>query len=250
MRGYLNFFLVFISVFFILTIIQASLYSNDISLTQAISAERNYQVQMNFKELAIESIRKGAIEGFTIYNLTHDINKCDPQNGGAPNHPECFRFEEARIFAQSGAYIRLSMLDYALFDPDYSVEMHCTHLLTDDVARAIATQKMKGTNYCPGCSEFSTNANNATQLANELIDRAPKINNQPDYSKIILPSCMSIIYPEIEEDPLNLALPSGAKRNPILTKVQINGYVLSLVHSQKLDVSSAAYIPASYEVDV
>jgi hypothetical protein len=253
MRGYLNFFLVFISVFFILSIIQASTYSNDISFSKAIAAERNYQAQMNFKEVALQSIRLGAIEGYTLYNITHDINKCDPNyvgGGGGPNHPLCFRIEEARIFAQAGAFTRLALLDIDLFDPDSELEFFCTNILTDDISREIASKKKLGITYCPGCNEFSTNANNATELTDQLITNAPKINNQPDFSKIVTPSCMSILYPEIEEDPLNTILPFGSKRNPSLKAVQINGYILSSIYSQKFGISSVAHIPAGFEVNV
>ena len=252
MRGYLNFFLVFVSVFFILSIIQASAYANNISFSKAISAERNYQAQMNFKEIALESIRLGAVESYTFYNITHDINKCDPNyvgGGGGPHHPECFRIEEARIFSQAGAFTNLALLDTNIFDSESDLEFFCTNMLTDDFARSIASSKKSGGSYCPGCSEFSATINNATELANELILNAPKINNQPDFSKIVSPLCMSILYPEIEEDPLNIALPSGSKRNPSLKKIQINGYILSLVYSQKFGVASVAHIPAGFEVD-
>ena len=240
--------LVFVSVFFILALIMGFSFSGSISFSKAIAAERNYQAQMNFKETAIEAIRQGANEGFGLYNISHDINKCDPQSQGGHNHPECFRIEEARLWARSGAFLRLSMLDTTMFDPDSELEFFCASLLTDDMARAAASAKMQGNRFCPGCQPFSTTAENISGLVQSLLSNAPLSGNQPDYAKTPLPSCMALIYPVIEEDPLNPALPPGSKRNPGMNSIQVNGYILSIVHSKAFGVSSSAHIPPGYEV--
>lgn len=246
MRGYLNFLLVFISVFFILSLIISSSHSNDVSFSKAIAAERNYQIQMNFKEVAIESIRLGAKEGFSIYNRTHDINKCDPMLGG-PAHPGCFRIEEARLFAAAGAYLRLSALDAGLFDPVHETEFFCSDSFSDDLALSM----MPGADAsCTGCEGFTGFSRNVSEFAGSLVSEADSENGIPDLSSGTWPYCMGAIYPRIVEDPGNAALPAGFKKNPGLGSIQISRYIISIARSERLGVSSAAYIGPGIEVDM
>jgi len=247
MRGYLNFLLVFISVFFILILFAASETPSSISLSKAISAERIYQAQMNSKEMVNESIRKGGIAAFAAYNSTHFVFMCDPDFGG-PADPACFRMEEAALWTRAGAFTYLVLADSSQADPDIQQDFFCMPSINDILSRQLAMQNLP--NY-PGLSRIQDPAKNFSDYSLFLIASADKDKSgNPVYSTISLPPCMEMIYPVIEEDPANALISDPKlKRNPELKRIRlVNGFIGIYAISEKLNITSVAYLPAGSEV--
>jgi hypothetical protein len=252
MKGYLNFLLVFASVFFILILINASQITSSISFSKAIAAERVYQVQMNSKEIITESIRVGGREGFRLYNSTHFEYMCHPQFGGQTD-PLCFRSEEAAIWTKAGAYIYLAKVD-GRFDSDIQVEISCRKDISDIIALDI-TMDQSGLNY-PGLNFFLDSGVNISNYSIELIQDGPKDSKGPLYSLIKGPACMELIYPLIEENPANKLVKDSALlkdptllKNPELKNIRIiDGVILTNAFYEEFNISSVSYIPSGYEV--
>jgi hypothetical protein len=247
MRGYLNFILVFVSVFFILILINASQIPSSISFSKAIAAERIYQTQMNSKEVVSQPIRQGGLAAFKVYNSTHFVYMCDPKLGG-PADPLCFRMEEAALWTKAGAYSYLAAADLKKFDPDIEIDYFCMPSMNDIISTNIA---LNPTQVYPGMNLFSDPGKNFSDYSLELIASATKDKSgNPIYSAITLPICMEIIYPVIEEDPQNkLITDPKLKKNPDLKKIRIvNGIIASEAYYQNFNASSIVYIPAGFEV--
>ncbi|MEW6748081.1 MAG: hypothetical protein AB1295_00025 [Candidatus Micrarchaeota archaeon] len=129
MRGYVSFVLVFLAASVMLSAYGLQSATRP-DLSRAVSAERAYGLQMDIKQSATESIRQGALEGFTLYDNAHDVDKCIHCPGAclpppAPNRCDpaicalCFREDEARESAISGAQDRLAALAKHSFDGQF-----------------------------------------------------------------------------------------------------------------------------------
>ncbi|MBU0591996.1 hypothetical protein KKF81_04545 [Candidatus Micrarchaeota archaeon] len=136
MRGYLSFLVVFVSLIIIFSLIQLSIAVNNSDFSKSIVISRTYSLQMNAKELILESARLGATDGFFVYDSSHDIKNCghcpdagcspDPR---APNRCDtrmcdsCFRESDARKEAENYATAQLDSLKSYTFDPDFYVSI-------------------------------------------------------------------------------------------------------------------------------
>lgn len=91
--------------------------------------ERAYLVSMNAKEAIIESIRRGAIEGFNFYDSEHDLEMCvhcppcHPEICDPVNCQRCFRESEAMESARRSALLQLGLLGGHEFDGDFSLSI-------------------------------------------------------------------------------------------------------------------------------
>ncbi|MFH1520802.1 MAG: hypothetical protein ABID61_04100 [Candidatus Micrarchaeota archaeon] len=134
MRGYFSFILVFVSLLLIFTLLSVSLQSD---LSKAISVERAYGISMNVKEVIIETLKHGTNDGFSQYDLTHEISLCRhcmdhfcTYDRDFPNYcddflcSKCFRESDARAAAISSARIKLFSLKNHQFDPDFNITIH------------------------------------------------------------------------------------------------------------------------------
>jgi hypothetical protein len=135
MRGYLSFVLAFVSILLILSLLEAQLVSRDFELSKAVAVQRAYSLQMNAKEVIFELAREGANEGFDGYDSSHDVSLCKhcPDHFCVPGSlvngcdallcGRCFREDEARERAESGAKSKLARLSPDIFDPDFTLSM-------------------------------------------------------------------------------------------------------------------------------
>jgi len=226
MRGYLSFVLVLASALVILNLVILHWQPQSISLANAIAVERVYQTQMNAKEVVLESIRAGGMEAFELYNKTHNVTVCQTQG---PDHPLCFRIEEAREWARAGSFFRLATIDTQAFDEDMEVSIWCMSGITEETARLIAN-----TDNCPICSSYKTSSSNLTQEIASGIARG---------------GCAAYIYPEIVsynpvENPelANFTITGGPTGS-------IGGSIGISVRYHKFNISSVSYIPAGYVVE-
>jgi hypothetical protein len=243
MKGYLSFLLVFVSVFMILTLIEVSQLPSQISFSKAIAAERVYQVQMNAKEVALESVRHGGISAFKLYNETHKSEICKTQS---PNHPNCFRSEEAIIWTKAGSFVLLSLLERANFDSDIKVNIFCTDSMTD--SQLIESSKEVREGRAPESIKAETR--NATDYVQFLLSSVPTTSNGlPNYSMIKGPDCYSIINPLIENNPADINAPSNVPlENPILKHIELDGVIVMRAYYPAFNISSVAYVPAGSKV--
>lgn len=138
-QGYLSFIVVFASLVLIFSLLEVQAASGSIDLSKAVSVERAYGVQMNAKEAAIESVRHGALYGFTEYDNSHDINLCRhcPDSFCIPSVPpaappnycdpllcsRCFREPDARMAAEQHAIAGLDLLRNHQFDADFELQL-------------------------------------------------------------------------------------------------------------------------------
>jgi hypothetical protein len=239
MQGYLGFLLVFVSVFLILTLIEAANSATQISLSKAIAAERVYQVQMNAKEVIIESIRQGGREGFLAYNSTHHVKFCksvDPRL-----RVLCFRKKEADLWIRAGAYIKLASLDTDMFDSSMDVKIFCMDSITDLGARGIAQSVRLGKQNCPGCKHFSKRGKNISEFADQLIAGLKKDKyGVPDFDSVVLPDCLAYTQPEIK--------PTTPGENDCLDRITLGGVFATSVYYGDFEMSSVSHIPEGLEV--
>ena len=117
MRGYFAFLIVFAAFALLISLVELNLNSKSHNLSAAIVTEKFYRVQMNVKEVLIEAARQGAVEGFGEYTATHNTAIC-VQN---PNHPNCFKKDEAAAAAELQAMIRIQDAITADFDDDIDI---------------------------------------------------------------------------------------------------------------------------------
>jgi len=244
MKGYLSFLLVFASAFLILTILQSYYAPNEVSFQKAIAAERVYQVEMNSKEAALEAVREGGREGFSIYNQSHFSFICNDPDLGGPLDPLCFRIDEAKIWVKAGAYLYLVKLGQSVSGQSMDVGIFCTSSssLSDDEARDIARSIREQGSYCPGCGLYQSATANVSVFAKDLIAKGQKDSaGNPVYSKIAGSQCMEIIIPDIQAgiDP---------DENPELEKISLNGAIVASAYYRDFNVSAVSFIPAGYEV--
>ena len=139
MRGYVSFLLVMAGSLILIDLLAVYSASTSIDLSTAIAAERAYGLEMNVKEIVLESVRSGGSSGFSGYDRTHELRKCmhcmdhscalpTPANPLPPNRcdpvlcGDCFRESGAREAAVEGAMEMLSGLGTQDFDPDFSIE--------------------------------------------------------------------------------------------------------------------------------
>jgi len=94
MRAFLSFLIVFAAFAIILTILSASISTKQLNLSKSIEIERMHAIQMNIKELIIESARLGANTGLIEY-LESRIAE-----GKILNKPVIINEEEAKIAAR------------------------------------------------------------------------------------------------------------------------------------------------------
>lgn len=126
MRGYLSFVLVLVSIVLVLSLLEFSIKEES---TKALLTERSYSLSMNVKEAVIESIRYGAHEGYSQYDLEHDILMCKhcPVCLPAFCNPilcqQCFYESEARRHAKAAALARLEILKKCHFDQDFTISI-------------------------------------------------------------------------------------------------------------------------------
>jgi hypothetical protein len=133
-KGYFSFILVFASVILLLTILSAMAIQPDYSSSLAI--ERAYSLSMNVKEVISESAISGASYGFQQYDSTHDVKMCMhctdyfcTYDRDFPNYcddylcSKCFRENEARANADLFANVKIILLNFHEFDPDFSVSI-------------------------------------------------------------------------------------------------------------------------------
>jgi len=97
-------------------------------------------LHMDVKESLLESVRQGASMGYGAYDFSHDIRLCRhcPDNACAPATPldpfppnicddslcsQCFRENEAREAAVSGAIGAAALLSAYQFDADFTVAL-------------------------------------------------------------------------------------------------------------------------------
>lgn len=106
MRGYFTFLIVFAAFALLLSLTQLNLNSKSHNLSGAITTEKFYRVQMNAKEVVIESARQGAQKGFDAYAATHSLAACSNPETQA----QCFRENEARASANAGALANMELL--------------------------------------------------------------------------------------------------------------------------------------------
>jgi len=138
MKGYMSFVLVFLSSLILLHSMAVLNAAHSTDLSRAVEIERAYGLQMNVKECVLESVRAGALAGFSSYDFSHDIMLCKhcmdhlcvpptPANPVPENICDgglcslCFRESEARLSSVSGAQSGLMALWSGRFDDDYSV---------------------------------------------------------------------------------------------------------------------------------
>jgi hypothetical protein len=133
MQGYFSFILVFVSVILLLALIQNLTSQPDYS--KALAIERAYALSMNVKETIIASAVQGAEDGFLEYDNSHDTKMCIHCKGYCtydrdfPNYCDdqlcslCFKESEAREIASQFANLRLILLNYYEFDPDFSISI-------------------------------------------------------------------------------------------------------------------------------
>ena len=225
MKGYLSFILVFVSAFLILNLVQASEQASKVSFSKAIAAERTYQYGMNGKEAAVEAIRQGALSSFNDYDKNYIYAEC-----GLPpayvNNQKCFRPDEAKLWTKAGAYLSLVQLSNTKFSDDVDVKISCVPSITRVVANQFVSQDI-----CLGCQNFSTSAQNLTELIALINATGP------------LP-CMDVVSPIVEP------IPGNINTNPSLNGVTLSGsqMIVVVVHDKKFDITSVSYIPAGYEV--
>lgn len=153
MRGYLSFVLVLLCLLILLSLLQAREASMHIDLSKAVMVERAYSISMNIKECVLEAARAGAADGFAAYDHSHDVrlcrhcadsycsiipiavNRCDQALCS-----QCFREQEARAEAESGALSRMALLGPHAFDSDFSIGLSFPGL------RAITRADVSGKN--------------------------------------------------------------------------------------------------------
>lgn len=243
MRGYLTFLLVLVSVIFILIIIQASQLPYQVSFSKAIAAERTYQVQMNSKEVILETIRLGAWDGYYAYTLFHHESVCETEG---PEHPNCFRIPEARLWTQLGIYARLATLDTSMFDEEIEIEVFCRRSITDEQARDIAKSKRKGaTNSLGNYIDYGLNLSEL--VFKELGEYDP--GNPPDFESIKLPGCMASVYTDIsplENTDIENSMPN---KDPELKSIRLTDTIVVSAYYKTFDVASVSHIPAGWEVE-
>ena len=132
MRGYISFVLVFVAAGILLS--SYSLLAPSPDLSRAVSVERAYGLQMNIKEAALESIRQGAIQGFSDYDEVHYLENCLNCPGACTPPPspnpcdvmlcaKCFREDEARASAIQGAQTQLGKLHDHQFDKAFATSI-------------------------------------------------------------------------------------------------------------------------------
>jgi len=228
MRGYLSFILVLASALTMLNLVILYWQPERIDLSKAIAIERVYQAQMNVKEVVLESIRRGGMEGFALYNSSHSVLFCDPELGG-PAHPNCFRIEEAGNWTRAGAFYKLTSVDTKSFDDDLEVDIWCMKGINEDVARSIASSKS-----CPSCLSYNTQSPNLTALIASGVSQM---------------DCADFIYPQIVPSLL-------PEENPILKNMKITGGVAGSIGGSigistrypRFNISAVSYLPTGYEV--
>jgi len=115
-RGYFTFLIVFAAFALLLSLAQLNLNSKSHNLSGAIITEKFYRVQMNVKEVIIESARQGAQKGFDDYASTHTLAACSNPETQA----QCFRENEARAAANAGALANMELL---VADSNFDNEM-------------------------------------------------------------------------------------------------------------------------------
>ena len=113
MRAYISFILIFASLLVLFSVFGLTLYQIDKS--RAITELRIYSFSMNMKELSLELLRQGAMEGFREYDESHDISLCKHCADNACMPPpalnycdpslcdRCFRESDARTSAEQKA---------------------------------------------------------------------------------------------------------------------------------------------------
>ena len=139
MKGYVSFLLAASSLFLILSLIQLLFVSKSIDNSPALLMSSTYSIHMNLKESIIESIRQGAVEGFSEYDASHDVtlcihcpdhfcsieplspNVCDPLRCS-----KCFREEESLVSSELKSIEYLNRLktanlgfDFSFTNPDF-----------------------------------------------------------------------------------------------------------------------------------
>ena len=133
MKGYLSFVLVLVSLSLILLLLNIQPSQN---FSKAISLERISSIQMNLKEVLIESIRQGAQSGFADYDTSHSLEDCthciDHFCSVVPLEPNycnellcsgCFRESDARTAASAEITLTISKLKNYSIDHDFSFSL-------------------------------------------------------------------------------------------------------------------------------
>ncbi len=126
MRAYLSFVLVLLSLVLVFSLLELNLHARS---SKALLAERSYSLSMNVKENILESLRRGAEEGFADYDENHELEKCmhcpicHPDVCDPVRCVGCFREHEAREQARHYALSRLERLRGHAFDPDFDISI-------------------------------------------------------------------------------------------------------------------------------
>lgn len=106
LRGYFTFLIVFAAFALLISLAELNLNSKTHNLSSAITTEKFYRIQMNVKEVIVESARQGAQQGFDAYAATHTEAACME----SPNHPACFKSRDAQESADNAALLKIEMV--------------------------------------------------------------------------------------------------------------------------------------------
>lgn len=171
----------------ILAFARADMSAAQIDLSEAIAAERVYQAQMNAKEALLEAARRGALEAYSEYDLSHSQEACVrycPEMGvcAVPGNPpcdpvlcgaQCFRVSDAEAAAEYGAMAGMRGAAAAEFDPDVDIVAWCGPEPLDFQAGALAGRMMEGgaAMACDGCGDVSAAACGSSLTASVEPDR-------------------------------------------------------------------------------
>ncbi|MBD3210025.1 hypothetical protein GF318_01445 [Candidatus Micrarchaeota archaeon] len=135
MRGFVSFVLALSAILAAAFLANLYVQSGDLSHHKAVEVQRLYSINMNAKEVILESALHGARQGFLVYDSSHDVKLCRhcPDHHCSVSSPHnycdsdlclrCFREKDARAVAEAGAYSVLHLLEMHNFDPDFNVSI-------------------------------------------------------------------------------------------------------------------------------
>lgn len=213
MRGYISFLLVLASVLLVILLLNSSILVRELSFSDAIISEKTYQLQMNVKELILESARQGAINGFNGYSHTHSKIACK-RHPLYTNNPDCFNDHDAILRTKTSAIASMAQLN--THNSDFDLLLWCTQ---------------------------SKNEHLAQKHSIKLIEKRT-LSNQENSFLLSSALCNDILSIKLKQSKIPY-------KNPTLEKLIFGetGTIIGIsIYSSKFRVASLSYVPLGIQV--